>query len=92
MNRASKTRGPNRARAVSAKKLAQQRAAERRRRALIASLVAGAVLVVAVIIGVAVYNTRDKAPSQFAIPKGATATGVTVGQCAAKSSFDLDVD
>jgi protein-disulfide isomerase len=92
MNRASKNRGPSRARAVSAKKLAQQRAAERRRRAMIASLVAGAVLVVAVIIGVAVYNTRDKAPSQFAIPKGATATGVTVGQPTAKTTIDLYID
>ncbi len=100
MNRAGGTntkngtakKGPNRARAVSAKKLAAQRAAERRRKAGLASVVAAAVLVVAVIIGVAVYNTRDKAPDQFAIPTGASATGVVVGKADAKTTIDLYVD
>jgi protein-disulfide isomerase len=85
-------RGPNRARAVAAAKLARQRAAERKRRALFGGLIAGVVLLAAVIIGVAVYNTRDRAPEDFAVPRGATATGVAVGDADAKVSVDLYLD
>jgi len=82
----------NRARAVSAEKLARRRAAERRKKAMIGGAVAAAVLVAAVIIGLAVYNTRDKAPDQFAIPRGATANTVVVGKPDAKVTIDLYVD
>jgi len=86
------SKGPKRARAVSAQRLAQQRAAERRRRALVAGAIAAAVLLVSVVIGIAVYTSRDKAPDEFAIPKGATATGVVVGDPKAEVTVDLYVD
>lgn len=83
------SKGSNRARAVSAQKMARMRAKERQRRAV---PYAAAVLVAAVIIGVALYTTRDKAPDQFAVPPGATATGVVVGKPEAKVTVDLYVD
>ncbi len=77
------------ARAVSGEKLARQRAAQRKRTAL---FVAAAVLAGAVIVGVAVYTMRDKAPEVFAVPRNATTTGVTVGKADAKVTIDLYVD
>jgi len=86
------SKGPGRARAVSAAKLARQRAAERRRKAMFGAGIAAVVLIASVIIGVAVYQTRDRAPDQFAIPKNATATAVVVGRPDAKVTVDLYVD
>src|SRR5215216_3497146 len=72
------SKGPGRARAVSAAKLARQ--------------IAAVVLIASVIVGVVIYQTRDKAPDTFAIPKNATATSVVVGKPDAKVTFDLYVD
>lgn len=86
------TKSTSRARAVSAAKLARQRAAERRRKARFGSVVAAVVLVASMLVGFVVYQTRDKAPDNFAVPKGATATGVVVGKPDAKVTIDLYVD
>jgi protein-disulfide isomerase len=87
---AAKGSGPSRARAVAAAKLAQQKAAERRRKSLIAGGIAIVVLIASAVIGIAVYNSQK--PVQVAIPRGAETTGVTLGKAGAKAHLDLYVD
>jgi protein-disulfide isomerase len=86
----AKTKGPGHARAVAAKKLAQQRAAERRRKSLIAGGIAAVVVVAAMIIAIIVFNSQK--PKDTAIPKGGSATGITLGKSTAKAHIDLYVD
>jgi protein-disulfide isomerase len=88
--RTTKGKGPGRARAVAAQKLAQQRAAERRRKSLIAGGIAAIVLVATAIVAIAVFNNQK--PRQVAIPKGGDTTGITVGKAGAKAHLDLYVD
>jgi protein-disulfide isomerase len=88
----SKGSGPNRARAVAARKIAEQRAAERRRKALFGALIAAVVLVAAVVLGVTVYQAQHKTPGTYAVPKGADKAGVTVGPASAKAKVDIYLD
>ncbi|MFI5955131.1 DsbA family protein [Cryptosporangium sp. NPDC051539] len=80
----------NRARRIAAERLAAQRAAEKRRRAILVSVIALAVLVVAAGIGVVVY--RSGQPENVVLPKSATRTGVTVGKASAPVTVDVYLD
>ncbi|EXG80143.1 DsbA family protein [Cryptosporangium arvum] len=80
----------NRARRVAAEQLAKQRAAERRRRAIVVSVIALAVLVLAAGIGVTFYLSNK--PENVALPRAATTTGLTVGKDTAPVTVDVYLD
>jgi protein-disulfide isomerase len=83
-------KGPKRARAVAAERIARQRAAERKRKSLIAGLTAGVVLIAAAIIGVAVHNSQK--PATVSIPQGGDRNGITIGQPGAKARIEIFAD
>jgi protein-disulfide isomerase len=91
MTAAKARSGKATAREIAAQRMAQQRSAERRRKAIFASILAVAIVVAAGIIGAAVYTSQKNATT-IAIPKGGTATGITVGQSSAKSTIDIYLD
>lgn len=88
----SKGSKTSRARAIAAKRRAEQLAAERRRKAIIASLIAVAVLVAAGIVGVAWYVSQNSTPENFATPKNGSTTGVMVGKSDAPVTVDIYLD
>jgi protein-disulfide isomerase len=81
-----------RAREIAAKKLAEQRAAQRRRTAVLVTVVVVAVLGLAAAVGVGVYNTQHQSSGPVPVPTGGDATGVFVGKPAARVTVDLYVD
>ena len=79
------------AKSVAAQELAKQRASQRRRTAAIVSGVVVVVLALAVAVGISMYRTQS-APTTAAVPKGGTATGITVGKPNAPVAVDVYVD
>jgi protein-disulfide isomerase len=83
---------PNRARQVAAQRLA----AQKRRQLIITSSIVGvvviAVLAVAGLVGVTVWNSTHKPTAPLAAPAGGTTNGVYVGKSTAKVTVDLYID
>jgi protein-disulfide isomerase len=83
---------PNRARQVAAQRLAAQRRRQRIITGSIVGVVVVAVLAVAGLVGVTVWNATHKPAAPLAAPAGGTTNGVYVGKATAKVTVDLYID
>lgn len=83
---------PNRARQVAAQRLAAQKRRQRLITGSIVGVVVVAVIAVAGLVGVTVWNSTHKPAAPLAAPAGGTTNGVYVGKASAKVTVDLYID